>query len=132
MVRREDKFCGKNEREMRSVKFEDFLKMAGARVRRSFKRGLTDSKKDLMVKVRAFKEGKRKKPVKTHLRDMVIVPEMLGQTIHVYNGKEFKLVVITVEKLGRYLGEFAMTRNKVAHSAPGVGATKSSAGAKKK
>lgn len=132
MVRKEDKFCGKTEREMRSVSFEDFLEMAGARVRRSFKRGLSDAKKDLMVKVKDFKEGKRKKPVKTHLRDMIIVPEMLGQTIHVYTGKDFKPVIITVEKLGRYLGEFALTRTKITHSAPGVGATKSSGGVSKK
>ena len=56
-----------------------------------------------------------------------IIPEMLGLTIGVYNGKEFVNVIIVPEMLGHYLGEFSMTRRKVQHSAPGVGATKSSA-----
>ena len=58
---------------------------------------------------------------------MIVIPEMLGNLIHIYNGKEFVPVEITYEMLGRYLGEFATTRRKVEHSAPGIGATKSSA-----
>ena len=132
MARKEITFYGKNEKEMKVIKLEDFLKLAKSRVRRVFKRGLKEGQKDLLDKIRLFKEGKRKKLVKTHLRNMIIVPEMLGQIIHVYNGKEFKSVEVTVEKLGRYLGEFALTRSRVTHSSPGVGATKSSAAAKKK
>jgi small subunit ribosomal protein S19 len=58
---------------------------------------------------------------------MIIIPKMLGQTLLVYNGKEFKAVRVEMEMLGRYLGEFVMTRGSVSHSAPGIGATRSSA-----
>ena len=58
---------------------------------------------------------------------MIIVPDMLGLTILVYQGKEFFPVSVSEEMLGHYLGEFAQTRVKVKHSAPGIGATKSSA-----
>ncbi|MDO8555781.1 MAG: ribosomal protein S19 family protein, partial [Nanoarchaeota archaeon] len=62
---------------------------------------------------------------------MVIIPEMLGIMIHVHKGREFVPVEITPEMLGHYLGEFAQTRQKVGHSAPGIGATRSSSGIKK-
>ena len=52
---------------------------------------------------------------------------MIGQTIKVHNGKEFMIVSITEEMIGHCLGEFAFTRRRVEHSAPGIGATKSSA-----
>ena len=85
--------------------------------------------KKLLIKIQKVREGKYKKPIKTHCRNMVIIPEMLGLLIGVHTGKEFVPVEITVEKLGHYLGEFRMTRTKVSHSAPGVGATRSSAAA---
>ncbi len=83
--------------------------------------------KRLFAKIKRFREGKRKKPIKTHCRDGVITPEMLNLTIHVHNGKEFVPVLIQHEMLGHVLGEFALSRKKVEHSAPGIGATKSSA-----
>ena len=49
-------------------------------------------------------------------------------TIYVHNGKEYVPIIINENMLGHYIGEFGLTRKKVAHSAPGVGATKSSAG----
>ena len=58
---------------------------------------------------------------------MIVLPEMVGILIQIYNGKAFSPVEITHEMIGHYLGEFAMTRRKVEHSAPGIGATKSSA-----
>ena len=57
---------------------------------------------------------------------MVILPQMLGLTLRIYSGKEFIPVIITLEMLGRCLGEFALTRKSVAHSAAGVGSTRSS------
>ena len=64
--------------------------------------------------------------VKTHCRDMIIVPQMIGKTIRVYNGKEFLPVIIIGAMIGHYLGEFSPTRKGVAHSAAGIGATRSS------
>ncbi|MEM4271520.1 MAG: 30S ribosomal protein S19 [Candidatus Pacearchaeota archaeon] len=73
-----------------------------------------------------------KKKIRTHLRDIVIVPRMVGMQIGVYNGKEFENVNITHQMIGHRLGEFALTRKKVTHGEPGIGATKSSAGVQKK
>ena len=73
-----------------------------------------------------MKEGKKPPLIRTHVRDMVIIPEMLGVTVHVYNGKEYVPVEITPEKLGHYLGEFSLTTKKVEHGEPGLKATRSS------
>ncbi len=124
-------FKGKTAEEWKNVSAEEFAKLAPSRARRSLKRGLSDSQKRFLARLAKFKSGLTKKPVKTHCRDMVIIPQMLGSVIHIYRGKEFVPVEITVEMLGHYLGEFAHTRSRVTHSAPGIGATRSSAGIKK-
>ena len=80
-----------------------------------------------MAKISKARAGKTKKPVKTQVRDMVVLPDMVGMMIHVHKGKVFEPISIEIEMLGHYLGEFTMTRSKVQHSAPGIGATKSSA-----
>ena len=85
--------------------------------------------KKLLKNIRESKkemEAGNKYSVKTHCRDMIVLPEMLGVTIGVYNGKEFVPIEITPEMIGHYLGEFALTRRRVSHGAPGVGSTKSS------
>ena len=122
-------YKGKNEKELREISINDFILITTSRQRRSLKRGLPEQHKRLVEKVKKFKQGKIKKNIKTHCRDMVVIPEFIGTTIHVYSGKEFVPVPITVEKLGHLLGEFVVTRQKVQHSAPGIGATRSSAGA---
>jgi small subunit ribosomal protein S15e len=72
--------------------------------------------------------GPNDKPaiVKTHLRDMLIVPEMIGSTIAVYNGKVFNVVDIKADMVGYYLGEFSITYRPVRHGRPGIGSTNSS------
>ncbi|MGV7468047.1 30S ribosomal protein S19, partial [Mycobacterium kansasii] len=64
--------------------------------------------------------------VKTHLRDMIILPEMVGSMVGVYNGKTFNQVEIKPEMIGHYLGEFSITYKPVKHGRPGIGATHSS------
>ena len=122
-------FKGKTEKDFKNMSLNDFITITNSKQRRKLKRGFTDEEKRLLIKIKKFREGKLKKIMKTHCRDMPIVPEMLGLIIHVYNGKEFSPVNITVEHLGHCLGEFVITRRKVQHSAPGIGATKSSGGA---
>jgi len=68
----------------------------------------------------------QKTVVKTHARDMVILPEMVGVTVLVHNGKEFTAVEITPEMIGHFLGEFAITNKPVKHGSPGIGASRSS------
>lgn len=58
--------------------------------------------------------------VKTHLRDMIIVPEMIGSVIGIYNGKVFNSVEIKPEMTGHYLGEFSCSYKPVKHGRPGV------------
>lgn len=120
-------YRGKTIQDINKLSQNDLLNLFTSRARRSLKRGFTDQQKRLLLKVKKFKDGKSKKQIKTHCRDMIIVPDLVGNIIHVYNGKEFVPVNITVEMLGKYLGEFVITRKKVEHSAPGIGATKSSA-----
>ena len=58
---------------------------------------------------------------------MIILPEMIDSTIQIHDGKSFIKVLIQPEMIGHYLGEFTYNRKRVAHSAPGIGATRSSA-----
>jgi small subunit ribosomal protein S19 len=116
-------YRGKTLEELQNMGEADLKNILLARSRRILKRGLSDQQKKLLVKV---KESKNKiKPIKTHCRDMIILPEMVGQLFNVYSGQNFEPINPTVEMVGRYLGEFIQTRKEVKHKAPGVGATKS-------
>ncbi len=115
-------YRGKSLEELQKMSLEEFSKLLPARERRKIKRGLTEVEKKFLEDVK-----KKSKNIKTQARDMLIVPEMVGNTIKIYNGKEWTNLIIEREMLGHRLGEFSMTRKKVEHSAPGIGATKSSA-----
>ncbi len=78
------------------------------------KHGLSKPQKSLLEKVRRFKG--QDKLIRTHSRDMIILPEMIGAKIGIYNGKEFTPVVLSESMLGHYLGEFALTRKRVQRS----------------
>ena len=71
-------------------------------------------------------EGKNKNPIKTHQRDLIILPSMIGVTINVFSGKEFTPITISAEMIGHYVGEYVITNKRVNHGAPGVGASRSS------
>ena len=94
-----------------------------ARSRRSFIRGLDDERATFVEKLRA---NGTDEAVRTHCRDVPILPDFIGKKVAVHNGKEFVNVEIKPEMIGHFLGEFAMTRRAVVHSGPGVGATRSS------
>lgn len=115
-------FYGKTLEELKQMSIKELAEWLPSRLRRNIKRGFS---KDKMKLVREVEAGK--KNLRTHLRDMIILPSMVGLTIKIYNGKEFIPVTIQEEMLGHYLGEFAMTRKSVRHNAPGIGATRSSA-----
>jgi len=123
---KEFKYRGKSIEELSSMGYNQLSQLLNARMRRKLKRGLSEEHKKLLEKIRAFKEGKRKKMPRTHRRDMPILPEMIGAKVAVYNGKEFVPLLIKPEMIGHYLGEFVLTRKEVKHSAPGVGATRGS------
>jgi small subunit ribosomal protein S19 len=112
---------GKSEEEVKQMEMNEFIELVGARQRRSLKRGFTDAQKSLLKKVDADHKN-----IKTHCRNIIIIPSMLGKTIRVYTGKEFVPILITLEMVGHYLGEFSHSRRLVSHSSAGVGATRSS------
>lgn len=122
MVKKEFTIKGRNIEELKKMSFSELLQLLTARQRRTLKKGFTDQQKILLEKLRS--NGKN---IETHCRDMIILPEMVGATIKVHQGREFVPVVIEPEMIGHYLGEFVMTRKKVMHNAPGIGATRSSA-----
>ncbi len=105
---------------LRKMKLEELMALLPARPRRKLKRGLREDEEKLLEKIRHRDE------VRTHLRDAIVLPSMVGKKIGIHNGKGFEYVEIKPEMIGHYLGEFALTRKKVVHGAAGVGATRSS------
>ncbi len=113
--------------ELRQMSMDEFIKLLPARQRRSLVKGLTNDQRILLEHIRqARKQNGGKAGVKTHARDMIIIPEMLGLTIHLHTGKEYLAVEIRPEMIGHFLGEFAITNQKVVHGTPGIGASRSS------
>jgi small subunit ribosomal protein S15e len=109
---------------------EQLMELLHCRARRRFTRGM---KRKPMALIKRLRKAKKEAPamekpecVKTHLRDMIIVPEMIGSIVGVYNGKTFNQVEIKPEMIGHYLGEFSITYKPVKHGRPGIGATHSS------
>ncbi len=113
-------YRGKSLEQLKKLNMDEFAELLPARKRRSIKRGLSHPQKKLLKKLR--RDGQ----ARTHARDMIILPEMVDKKVEVYDGEEFVTVDIEAPMIGHYLGEFATTREKVSHSAPGLGATKSS------
>ena len=114
---------------LQGMSMDEFINLLPSRQRRSLQRGLTPEQRILLEKMRAAQEVRKKGKdvtIKTHVRDLVILPEMVGVKILVHNGKEFLPVEIKPEMIGHYLGEFAITNKPVRHGTPGIGASRSS------
>ena len=108
--------------EIKEMSLEEFTDLLPARQARTVSRGFSEQ-------VQKFYDRLKKNPdltVRTHRRDVLILPFMIGRKVSVHNGKEFKEIEIQPEMIGHYLGEFALTRRFGKHSGPGVGATRSS------
>jgi len=110
MAKKEFTYRGKTLEELKNMSISEFKELLPARQKRLLKRIKNNEKN-----------------IETHCRNMIILPEMNGFMIKVHNGKEFVAVMVTEEMIGHYLGEFATTRQRVEHSAPGIGSTRSSA-----
>jgi small subunit ribosomal protein S19 len=117
-------FRGKSLEELEKMNTEEFSLLLNSRERRSLRRGLTRDEKKLLERIRNSKG--QDKLIRTKARDVIILPEMVGAKIGIYNGKEFKPVTVEASMIGHRLGEFALTRGRIKHSAPGLGATRSS------
>ncbi len=118
-------FRGHDIEELKAMSYDEFSDLLLARQRRSLKKGISPTKKKLLERVKKANSGESVK-LRTHCRDMIVVPQMVDLTVEVHNGKEFMRVKIQPEMIGHYLGEFAPTRKRVQHGTPGMGATKSS------
>uniref|UniRef100_A0AAX7SKU8 40S ribosomal protein S15 n=1 Tax=Astatotilapia calliptera TaxID=8154 RepID=A0AAX7SKU8_ASTCA len=131
------------------MSYEQLMQLYCARQRRRLNRGLRRKQQTLLKRLRKAKKEappmEKPEVVKTHLRDMIILPEMVGSMVGVYNGKTFNQVEIKgvgphlfgvvrkgihllkkPEMCGHYLGEFSITYKPVKHGRPGIGATHSS------
>ena len=106
------------------------VKLMKARQRRRFAHGIHQRYDRLIKKLRKAKKetpyGEKPKPVRTHLRNCIVVPEMVGSIVDVYGGKYWNSVEVKADMIGHYLGEFSLTYKPIKHGKVGVGATRSS------
>jgi small subunit ribosomal protein S19 len=113
--------------ELQEMELEEVVELLPARQRRTIERGLTAEQEKLRETVeKRDADTTADDPIRTHLRDMVILPEFVGYTFAVYNGQGFGRVDVEPEMIGHYLGEFELTRTSVEHGQAGIGATRSS------
>ena len=98
------------------------IELLPSRARRSIGRGMSVENEHFLDRIRRNSSI----TVRTHRRDMPILPEFVGRRIAIHNGQHFIELDVKPEMIGHYLGEFALSRRNVAHSGPGVGATRSS------
>jgi len=119
--KKEFMFRGFTMEELLAMPFDEILELLPSRARRTYERGLNYEQQLLFDKLKDSQDV-----IRTHRRDIPIIPQFVGKTVSIYNGKEFRDVEIKPEMIGHFLGEFALTRRAPVHSGPGVGATKSS------
>ena len=120
MAKKDYTYRGKTLEELQELSMNELAELLPSKQRRTIKRGFSESQKIMLKKLRAGKN------IKTHKRDMMVLPEMVGKLIKVYNGKSFIPISIEPEMIGHLFGEFVLTRKRVTHNSPGVGATRSS------
>ncbi|VVB76550.1 30S ribosomal protein S19 [Candidatus Tiddalikarchaeum anstoanum] len=119
VAKKETYYKGVKTQDLNKIPNDQLLKLMTSRARRSLKRGQTYDQKLLIGKIddalKLKAEGKEFKQIKTHSRDAIIIPKMVGLTIGVHNGIKFEPIDIKPEMVGHYLGEFALTRKRVVH-----------------
>ncbi|MGI0132076.1 MAG: 30S ribosomal protein S19 [Thermoplasmata archaeon] len=124
-VRRKKEFTlrGLTLAELQALGLPELAKLLGARARRSIHRGFNADQLTFLDRIRDWPKGT---VLRTHGRDILILPGHVGHRVAIHNGKEFKEIEVRPEMIGHYYGEFALTRRFEKHSGPGVGATRSS------
>ena len=122
LPKRKEEFLyrGRKVADLAKLSIEELAALLPARQRRSINRGLVKENKNLLASL------KKKDSVRTHIRNMIVMPDMVGKSLEIYNGKSFEKVEVMPEMIGHFFGEFALTRGRVQHGAAGVGATRSS------
>jgi small subunit ribosomal protein S19 len=115
-------YRGRSVEDLKAMSMDEFINLLPSRMRRSLRRGLSNEQRIILERLRQDNG----KPIRTHSRDMIILPEMIGKTILVHSGQEFVELRINEKMLGHYLGEFVITNKLVRHGKPGIGASRSS------
>lgn len=129
MQKKQFKYRGKSVEELQTLGVREFAKYLPSRQRRTVLRNFQEI--EMFLSRSKDKDSKNKK-IKTHKRDLVVVPQMIGMKIQIYNGRQFVPIEVIPEMLGHKFGEFAPTRARIQHSKTGVGATKGSKSKSKK
>ncbi len=124
ITKKEFNYRGKSVSELKNLDIREFAKLLKSNEKRTALRQYNEVHSFI---TNCNNKIKNKKQVRTHSRHLIVVPNMIGMRINVYNGKTFLPVEVIEEMLGHRLGEFSPTRNKVKHGAAGIGATRSSA-----
>lgn len=119
--KKEFKFKGKTVEELKILDVREFAKLIRSRQKRTVLRNFQNIEEFVN---RSKVKLEKNKPIKTHQRDLIIVPQMIGWKIFIHNGNKFIPIVVTSEMLGHVFGEFAPTRARIKHTKAGVGATK--------
>lgn len=113
-----------------ALKNEQLIELLRCRQRRRFNRGLKHKYQRFIMKIRKAKKnlqpGEKPAPVKTKLRNAIVLPEMVGSVVGIHSGNTYSNVEIKFDMIGRYLAEFAISYKPTKHGKPGVGATKGS------
>jgi small subunit ribosomal protein S19 len=124
-VRRKHEFTlkGKTLPELQRLSLEELATLLPSRQRRSIRRGFNADQRRFLEKLAEATDGGA---VRTHCRDVLVLPQHVGRRVAIHNGKEFKEIEVRPEMIGHYYGEFSLTRRFEKHSGPGVGATRSS------
>ncbi len=115
-------YRGRSVDDLKAMSMDEFINLLPSRMRRSLRRGLSNEQRIVLERLRQDNG----KPIKTHARDMVVLPEMIGKIILVHSGQAFVEIRINEKMLGHYLGEFVITNKLVRHGKPGIGASRSS------
>jgi len=123
MARKDFTFRGKSLEELGPLSLEEFGKLCTSRARRALSKGFD---RHLLKKIAKAQKSGSDKPIRTHKRDTIVIPQMVGLVFAVHKGSVFERVEIKPGMLGHYLGEFALTRKRLVHGKAGIGATKSS------
>lgn len=110
MAKKEFTFRGKNEEELRALSIKEFVELLPSSERRKFKRGFTYVEKRFLEKIEI------KDNVKTHAREMIVMPFMIGKTVQIHNGKGYNAIKIVPEMIAHRLGQLVPTRKRVGHA----------------
>ncbi len=129
LKKKEFTYRGKTIEELKALDVREFAKYLKSRSRRTVLRQFQEIENFIN---RAKKKMSKDKKLRTHKRDLIIVPGMVGMKLQIYDGHNFMPLEITGEMLGHRFGEFSITRKRVTHGEAGIGATKGSKSQSKK